>query len=381
MNWQDFSSHRRLYVTVCLERLGSQVSGQVTRAHFAPQAVKLLRAVPGHIGVLTGVGLGQAELIDVLQQQEPGHHPLRRGSSGEGWASDTKATPSLITIEISQHSHSTHLNSGIQGSSFVNTSNSVWPKKNLWPPIETHGKERTIAFPYRVKMPENLLQSHEDLPKDIIIGDGNMSPSRGPKAASQYPEPDFLEEHVLRGRKIKPKKKKLLQATLPIYRLESRHEEIQISKQEKMKNKRVNSREAWVQLFPKKPFLEQKPKDLGPLFMEGASLLHKKKTQALDLSSKDHHLKSSPRAHRQNLQPAQDDGDKEITGKRSKMERKKPRMEWWDPIIWGDPVKLVEREQSLRKNFSEVHTEQRKLSFPIGRSSYKGIIPIGRSSY
>uniref|UniRef100_A0A8C6H6E5 Uncharacterized protein n=1 Tax=Mus spicilegus TaxID=10103 RepID=A0A8C6H6E5_MUSSI len=387
MNWQDFSSHRRLYVTVSLERFGSQVSGQVTRAHFAPQAVKLLRTVPGHSGMLPVVGSGQAELTNALQQLgEPRHHPLRWGSSGESWASDTKATPSLVTIEILQHSHDKHLNSGIQGSAFVSTPDSVWPKKNPWPPIESHGKERAIAFPYRVKMPEkNLqslpLQSHKVLSKDIVTGDGNMSLSRGSRAASQYPELDFLEEHVLRGRNIKPKKKKLLQATLPICRLERRHEEIQTSKQEKMKSKRVNSKEAWIQLFPKKPFLGQKPKDLGPLLMEGTSLQHKKKSQALELSSKDHRLKSSPRLHRQNLQPAQDDSDKEATGKGSKTERRKLRTEWWDPTVWGDPVKLVEREQSLRKTCSEVHSDQRKLRFPMGRSSYKDIILTGRSSY
>lgn len=319
MNGQDFSSHRRLYVTVSLERLDSQVSKQVTRAHFAPKSVKLLRTVPDHNGMLTSVGSGQAELTDILQQlEEPGHHPLRRGFSGESWASDTKATPSLITLEILQNNCDKHQKSGIQGNSFINTSNSIWPKKNLWPPIETHGKERTVNFPYRVNIPEEKfqslpLQSHGDLSKDTTIGDGNMSPSRGPKAPQN---PDFLQEHVLKGRKIKPKKKKLLQATLPIYRLERRHEESQTSKQEKVRNKRTSSREAWIQFFPEKSFLEQNPRNLSPLFMEGASLLQKKKAQVLGLSSKDHHSKSGPRACRQNLQPlALDDSNKETTGK------------------------------------------------------------------
>lgn len=377
MNWQDFNPPRRLYVTVSLPRLSRQVSGPVTRAHFAPQAVKFLRAVPSNSRVLADVGSSQAELADFLQLlKEPGHHPLLEGSASESWASDTKAGPSLVTIEILQNSCE-HLESGIQGSSFIKTSYRVWPKKNLeaMPPTESPGKGRAMAFPNKANTQEKpqspLVQSREDLWKGIIIGGDNVSPRRRQRMVAQSPKLDVFEEQGLEGRKIQPQKKQLLHATLPIYRVERRHElEIQTLKQEQMKNERVKEGGAWLQFLPDKSFLEQKQRELGSLLLGGISLLDKEKTQALELSAEGHHLLSGPRGNGGNLQPsAQDENHKEATRKQEKRKKRKLRLEWWDPTVWGDPVTLEERRQSPRKTCSESHSEPRKLSFPIGKSN------------
>lgn len=375
MNWQKFNPPRRLYVTVSLQRLGRRVSGPVTRAHFAPQAVKLLRAVPGNSRVLADVGSTQVELADFLQLlKEPGHQPLLEGSASESWASDTKAGPSLVTIEILQNSCE-HLESGIQGSSFIKTSYRVWPKKNLeaMPPTESQGKGRTAAFPSKANTQEKPqsppVQSRENLWKGIIIGGGNTSPRRRRRKVAQCPKLDVFEEQGLEGKKIQPQKKQPLHATLPIYRVERRHDlEIQTLKQEKMRNKGVKERGTWLRFLPDKSFLEQKQRELGSLLLGGISLLDKKKTQALELSTNGHHLLSGPKEPGGNARPlAQDDNNKEATRKREKGKKRKLRLEWWDPTVWGDPVILEERKQSPRKNCSEAHSEPRKLSFPIGR--------------
>uniref|UniRef100_A0A8C8UER5 DUF4515 domain-containing protein n=1 Tax=Peromyscus maniculatus bairdii TaxID=230844 RepID=A0A8C8UER5_PERMB len=240
-----------------------------------------------------------------------------------------------------------------------------------------------MTFPNKVNTreenPQNSpVESHEDLWKDIIIGDGNASPRRRPREVLQYSKLDVFEEHGLVGRKIQLKKKQLLQATLPVFRLEERHaEEIQTLK---VKNKRARERGAWLQFLPDKSFLEQKQRELGPLLMGGmfSSLLDRRKTQALELSAEGHHLNSGPRAHRGDLQPlAPDDNNKEATRKLSKKEKRKLRMEWWDPTVWGGPVTLAEREQSPRKTCSEFQSNPKKLSFPIGRSYYRnlGFVP------
>ncbi|KAM7324355.1 hypothetical protein ACRRTK_016660 [Alexandromys fortis] len=368
MNWQEFNPPRRLYVTVSLQRLGRRVSGPVTRAHFAPQAVKLLRAVPGNSRVLADVDSTQVELADFLQLlKEPGHQPLLEGSASESWASDTKAGPSLVTIEILQNSCE-HLESGVQGSSFIKTSDRVWPKKNLeaMPLTESQGKGRPAAFSSKANTEEKPqsppVQSREDLWKGIIIGGGNASPRRRRRKMAQYPKVDVFEEQGLEGKKIQPPKK-------PICRVERRHDlEIQTLKQEKMRNKRVKERGTWLRFLPDKSFLEQKQRELGSLLLGGISLLDKKKTQALELSTDGHHLLSGPREPGGNPRPlAQDDNNKEATRKWEKRKKRKLRLEWWDPTVWGDPVILKERKQSPRKTCSEAHSEPRKLSFPIGR--------------
>ncbi|KAL1776308.1 hypothetical protein HispidOSU_005244 [Sigmodon hispidus] len=226
--------------------------------------------------------------------------------------------------------------------------------------------------------PSHLVQSHEDLWKHALMEDESEAPRRS-KSVSQYPKLNVFEGYSLEGRKIQPKRKQLLQTTLPIYRLERRHEEeIQRLKKEKMKNKKVKERGTWLQFFPHKSFLEQKQRELNSLFMGGMSLLDKKKTQALELSAKGHHSKSGHRGHRENLKPLAQGNNEEATRTQSKQENRKLRTDWWDPTVWGDPVTLAEREKSPPKTCSEFQSDLRKLNFPIGRSHYLSTVFVPR---
>ncbi|EGV92569.1 hypothetical protein I79_012202 [Cricetulus griseus] len=234
-----------------------------------------------------------------------------------------------------------------------------------------------LAFPRQVtnqgeNPPTPQGEGHKDLWKDIIMKYGIASPRRGLQMVSQHPKrTDNFEGHVLEGRKIHLKLRSQVQEMKDICSWEeSQEEEVQMPKKEKAKDKRAKEREAQYQFSREKAFLQRKLMELGLVPVEGTSLLDKKKTQALGMSTRDYYLSSGPREYR-GKPLAQDDNNKEATRKQSKKEKRRRRMQWWDPIVWGDPVILVNREQASRKTCSEFPSDLRKPNFPIGSLGYK----------
>ncbi|XP_017175992.1 uncharacterized protein Gm31309 [Mus musculus] len=379
MNWRELVSHRRQNATGSTRRLGSHALCETTRAHLAAQEVKAGQTSQSTCRSLDALQASQAVSLPLLQKPKEGeHHPLRAVSAGRY---RTPATEGLSSLPIRERLQSfvKRLELETRRGSLRNPKE-AWTEKTLEAraPVETQGKEGTMAFSNQANNPGNKPQSpqgqlHKDLWKDIDLRYSIASPRKGLQMVSYCPKPEGnLEGHVLEGKKIYLKPRSPVQE-MSMYSLEeSLKEEIQTPK-EKVKEMRANpkEREAQSQFSKEKAFLQKKLWDLGPAPVGGTRLLDKKKTQALELSPRDHHSKSGPRTRRQNLQPlAQDVHNTKVPGNELNMEKRKLRRQWWDPTVWGSPITLAKREQSPRKTCSKVHSDQGKLSFPTGRSSF-----------
>ncbi|XP_059110910.1 uncharacterized protein LOC131904018 [Peromyscus eremicus] len=383
MNGQALGSHRRLDTIESTPRLSSPAFWPTTRAHFASQEVKNLQFSQSKSRSLGTPRASQGDSLPLFQKPKKGeHHPLQVCSAGECWDPVTEGSSLLPITEMLPSGFVKRLELGTRRGTCTNPKE-AWTEKNLeaTASIENQGKGRPMTFPNQVnnqgEKPQNSQgQGHKDLWKDIIIRYGIVSPRRGLHMVSQYPkQTGNLEGHVLEGRKIhlKSRQGRLSPCSLE----ESQEEVVQTPKKEKAKGKRAKKKEAQNQFSREKAFLQRKLEELGPMPVTGVSLLDKRKTQALELSAQAHHLKSVPRAHRGDLQPLdQEDNNKEATRKPPKMEKRKLRMEWWDPTVWGGPVTLAEREQSLSKTCPKFHSDLRKLSFPTGKPYYQNTVFI-----
>lgn len=333
-----------------------------------------------------GLWASQTESFPLSQKPRKGehHHPHHASSAAECWDWATEGFSLSLITEMLQSGFTKRVELGTRRSSLPNPKE-AWTEKNLEATalIETQRKGRTVALPNQgnnqAEKPQNPQgQSYQDLWKDLALNCGIASPRRGLQMVSLYPK--LTDNHVLEGRKIHLRSRPPGQEMLSSWSLEgSQEEEVQASKREKAKGKRAKEREAQYQFSREKAFLQKKLRELGPVPGGGASLLDKKKAQALELSTKDNCLKSEPRVPRGSAQTlAQDESAKETTRKQSKMEKRKLRMRWWDPTLWGDPVILTKREQSPHKTCSRFHSDPWKPSFPIGRLSYKNGLFVPR---
>lgn len=381
MKGQELGSHRRLDETESTQRWSSPTIWPSAGAHLV-QEVKNLRRSQSKSRSLGGLWASQTESFPLSQKPRKGehHHPHHASSAAECWDRATEGFSSSLITEMLQSGFTKRVELGTRRSSLPNPKE-AWTEKNLeaTAPIETQGKGRTVALPNQgnnqaEKSQNPQGQGYQDLWKDLVLNYGIPSPRRGLQMVSLYPKlTDNLEGHVLEGRKIHLRSRPQAQEMLSSCSLEeSQEEEVQAPKREKAKDKRAKEREAQFQFSREKAFLQKKLRELGPVPGGGASLLDKKKAQALELSTKDNCLKSEPRVPRGNVQTlAQDDSAKETRRKQSKMEKRKLRTRWWDPTLWGDPVTLTKREQSPHKTCSRFHSDPWKPSFPIGRLSYK----------
>lgn len=390
MNWQELVSHRRKNATDSTRRLGNHAFWETTRTHLAAQEVKTSQTSQSTCRSLGALRASQAESLPLLQKPKEGeNHRLRAVSAGRCSPPVTEDFSSLPTREGLQSIFAKHLELEPRRGPLTSPKE-AWTEKTLeaTAPIETQGKERTMAFPNQANnqgdKPESPQgQLHKDLWKDIIVRYSIASPRKGLQMVSYCPKREGnLEGHVLDGKKIHLKPRSSVQERHINSLEESQKKEIQTPK-EKVKETRTKpkEREAQNQFSKEKAILQKKLQDLGPMSMGGMSLLDKEKTQDLELSPRDHHSKSRPRAHRQNLQLlAQDVHNTKAIKEQSKTEKRKLRMQWWDPTVWGSPVILAKREQFPQKTCSKFHSDQ-KPSFPMGRSSYKDTIPTSRSTY
>lgn len=380
MNGQEFGSYRRLDATeiTLTQGLSSPAYWPSSRAHLAAQEVKNTWSSQSKSISLGALRISQAESLPLFQKPKREHHPLRASSAAECWDPAPEVFSSSLITGTLQSVFAKRLELGTRRDSLTNPKE-AWTEKNLeaTAPLETQGKGRMLAFPRQVtnqgeNPPTPQGEGHKDLWKDIIMKYGIASPRRGLQMVSQHPKrTDNFEGHVLEGRKIHLKLRSQVQEMKDICSWEeSQEEEVQMPKKEKAKDKRAKEREAQYQFSREKAFLQRKLMELGLVPVEGTSLLDKKKTQALGMSTRDYYLSSGPREYR-GKPLAQDDNNKEATRKQSKKEKRRRRMQWWDPIVWGDPVILVNREQASRKTCSEFPSDLRKPNFPIGSLGYK----------
>lgn len=374
MNCQDHGSHRRPTADKTSQSCSSQALWPNTRAGIVAEEVKnVWTSQSKSRGGLGALWASQEESFPLFLKPKEGGHPLYPGSAGERVTPAAEAFSSLLIRELLPSDSAKSLELKTRKGSHTNPKE-AWAETTLeaTAPVETPRRGRAKVTSQGENPQSSQGQPPKDVWKDIIVRYGIVSPRKGLQMVSHCSKlPSDLEGHILEGKKIPLKSRSPVQELLSLSSVEeSQEEEIQPPK-EKSKAKRAKERETQCWFLREKKLLQRKLWELGPMPMEGANRLDKKKPQASEPLPKDHYLKSGPRAQRGKVQTlAQNDKNKADERKQSKMDKRKLRVQWWDPTVWGAPVTLVKREQRPRKTCSKSHDDPRKLGFPMGRMSY-----------